>query len=96
LEEKSGVSFSQISKIERGYTEMPSQETLTGLAQAFNVPYEILDRLARGLAPELQEPEGLPDSQVAELIQVALSVSPERRQEILNFAKWAQSQELSK
>jgi transcriptional regulator with XRE-family HTH domain len=49
LGKQSGVPYSNIAKIESGTVTSPTQDTLEKLAKALNVPYETLDRLARGL-----------------------------------------------
>lgn len=77
LAELSGVSFSMIGKIERGVTEFPSQAVLESLARALMVPYERLDRLARGVecGEALDALDVGPES--AELLKMIKSLPPE-------------------
>lgn len=52
LEKLTGVAYASLHKIENGTVSRPKAETLEQLARGLKVPYEALDRLARGLPAE--------------------------------------------
>ena len=60
LAKLAGISFGVIAKMESGpISIIPRQSSLEGLARGLQVPYEVLDRLARGRSIE-PSPAGTP------------------------------------
>lgn len=49
---RGGIPKGTLGAIEAGRYSIPRQETLQGIAKGLGVPYEVLDRMARGIPPE--------------------------------------------
>lgn len=69
---RGGIPHGTIGSIESGKEVIPTQETLAGIARGLGVPYQVLDRLARGL-PQM------PDMSVADLVTIWTEDDPEIR-----------------
>jgi transcriptional regulator with XRE-family HTH domain len=52
LAKAAGVSHATISHLESARGTVPKQESLQAIASGLGVPYEMLDRLARGIDPD--------------------------------------------
>lgn len=49
---RGGIPHGTLGSLESGRQNVPSQETIAGIAKGLGVPYSVLDRIARGLPPE--------------------------------------------
>jgi transcriptional regulator with XRE-family HTH domain len=69
---RGGIPKGTIGAIEAGRRAVPRQETLQGIAKGLGVPYDVLDRLARGLSLEgpIEPPMALGKREQAILDQI--------------------------
>lgn len=66
LAKVAGISFGVIAKMESGPVPIiPRQSSLEGLAKGLQVPYETLDRMARGLPAQAESTELSPELEAA-------------------------------
>lgn len=86
LADMAGVSFSLIGKIERGEVKLPSQAVLESVGRSLNVPYETLDRIARGLP--VGEPSSGLDSETARVLELFNNLSPEQRRDAIDYLEY--------
>jgi phage repressor protein C with HTH and peptisase S24 domain len=72
---KTGKSGKPLYDIERGKSRKPSLETLTAIAEVFDLPLEFFTRPSVSGAPDLPVPATSFDDETVEIVQVDLSFS---------------------
>lgn len=84
LGRRAGVSHAHISNVVSGSAK-PGADFCLAIARAFRLPPERMLRLG-GFLPPLLGPET--DPALNELLEITRQLSPEGRQEVLNYALW--------
>jgi len=84
LGRRAGVSHAQISNVVSGNAK-PGADFCLAMARAFRLPPEKALRLG-GFLPPLPGSED--DAALKELLEVTKQLSPEERQEVLEYALW--------
>jgi transcriptional regulator with XRE-family HTH domain len=85
-----GVQKSAISKYERGEIE-PSKDVLVLIANVLSTSVDyLLERTTDPAPPQKEKPAdiGELDEDIKELISIQVRLDPEKRKELLNFAKF--------
>lgn len=77
---RGGIPHGTLGSLESGRPNMPSQETIAGLAKGLGVPYSVLDRIARGLPPEI-------DVSIADQVLIWTEEDPDIRALLMEAAR---------
>lgn len=77
LADLAGVSASMLNRLENGQIKRPSQQTLEGVSKGLLIPYEKLDRIARGLSPETSKADGM-TPEVESLARELVKLPPDK------------------
>ncbi len=78
-----GMSHTYLASIENGDNSNPTVDMLRGIANGLAVPYETLDRIARGLPPD----DATIATETAELMALWDQVPEDRREAALRMLR---------